>query len=100
MWPKWLTLEFWHGLWNDFVEFMEDLPIKILKGILDGVLSVLQAIAPPDFLATYKLSSVMAATNSDIGFFLYNSGLSVALGLIAAAVGFRILRKIVTFGLW
>lgn len=100
MWPKWLTLEFWHGLWNDFVEYMDDLPIKIFKGVLEAILSVLQAITPPDFLANYKLSSIMAATNTDIGYFLNLSGISVALGLVASAVVFRVLRKLLTFGLW
>ncbi len=47
MWPKWLTAEFWKGIWDDFVEFMSDLPIKVLKGFLDGVLEVLKAVQPP-----------------------------------------------------
>lgn len=100
MWPKWLTLAFWKGVFDDFMEFMSDLPIKVLKGILEAILKVLNAIAPPDFLGQYKLSSIMSGVNADVGYFLANSGVSVALGIIAGAVVFRILRKIVTLGWW
>ncbi len=100
MWPKWLTLEFWKGVFTDFMEFMSDLPIKALKGILEAILKVLNAIAPPDFLSQYKLSSVMGAVNADMGYFLMNSGISTALAIIVGAVTFRVMRKIVTFGWW
>ncbi|MYM53139.1 hypothetical protein [Pseudomonas aeruginosa] len=100
MWPKWLTAEFWKGIWDDFVEFMSDLPIKVLKGFLDGVLEVLKAVQSPEFLAQYKLSDVMGGASSDIGYFLYNSQIGTALAIIAAAVIFRIVRKAVTLGRW
>lgn len=94
------TLEFWQGLWTDFTEYMDDLPIRTLKGALDAVAGVFESVDPPDFLTQYKLSSVMGPVMQDIGFFLDQSGLSIALSMIAAAIMFRATRKIVTFGLW
>lgn len=100
MWPKWLTLDFYKGLWDDFVEYFDELPIKILKGVLDAVLSVMQSITPPDFLSSHKLGDVLAPVMPYIGHFLAQAGISQGLALIASAVMFRVTRKLVTFGKW
>lgn len=94
------TKEFWKGIWDDFVEYMDDLPIKVLKGILEAVADVLSSIPAPDFLASHRLGDVLTPTMPYIGYFLAQSGLSVGLGLIASAIAFRVSRKALTFGLW
>lgn len=100
MWPDWLTLEFYKGLWTDFMEYLDDWPIKVLKGVLEAVAGVIESIAPPDFLAQYTLASVMGPAMTEIGYFLAQSGVSTGLSIIAGAIVFRVMRKIVTFGLW
>jgi hypothetical protein len=100
MWPKWLTLAFYEGLWDDFVEYMDDLPIKVLKGVLEAVAEVLEAIDAPDFLSTHQLGDVLAPVMPYIGHFLAQAGISQGLSLIAAAIAFRVSRKILTFGMW
>lgn len=99
-WPAWLTADFYKGIWDDFVEYLDDLPIQILKGILEAVVQVFQSVPKPEFLSQYSLGAVMGPVMNDIGYFLASSGLSTALGLITAALLFRVTRKIVTFGLW
>jgi hypothetical protein len=100
MWPKWLTLEFYKGLWDDFVEYFDELPIRILKGILEAVASVIESIAPPDFLQSHQLGDVLAPTMPYIGYFLAQSGISQGMTLIVSAVLFRVMRKLLTFGKW
>lgn len=100
MWPDWLTTAWWHQRWDDFVQFISDLPIVLLKKFLDAVLSVLNMVDVPTFVTQYKLADVMAAANIDMGYFLYNSGVSAAVGIIASAVIFRVFRKFFTLGWW
>lgn len=100
MWPKWLTLAFYEGLWKDFMEYMDDLPIQALKGILEAIAEVLGDIVPPDFLNNHQLGDVLAPTMPYIGHFLAQSGISQGLTLIATAIAFRVTRKILTFGMW
>lgn len=100
MWPKWLTLSFWKDRWADFMEYMEDLPIIVLKAFLEGVLSVLSAIPAPQFLSTHQLGDVLSEAMPYIGYFLANAGVGQAASLVSTAVVFRIVRKAVTLGRW
>lgn len=100
MWPKWLTLDFWKALWTDFAEYMQDLPVIILKKFLEAVLKLLQSMPAPDFLSQYRLSDIMADAMPYIGYFLAQAGISNALALITSAVVFRLMRKAITLGRW
>lgn len=93
------TLEFWKGLWDDFTEYLSDLPVQLLKKFLDGVLEVLGAIQPPEFMAT-PISDHLGPTMEFIGFFLSQSGISQAFSILLAAVMFRLARKAITLGRW
>lgn len=97
---EFFTLEFWKGVWADFTQFLTDLPIKTLDGILNAVAGVLESIVPPDFMTQYQLGDVLAPTMPYIGYFLAQAGISQGLSLIVAAVAFRVMRKVLTFGLW
>ena len=94
------TLDFWKGIWTDFTEYLDDWPIRALKGILQAVLEVFGTIDPPEFLTQYQLGDVIAPAMPYIGFFLAQAGLTEAMGLISAAITFRAMRKVVTFGIW
>ncbi len=99
-WPAWLTLDFWKGLWDDFTEYGDDLPIKALKGVLEAVAEQLEALPVPDFLNGPGIADVLGPAMPYIGYFLQQSGVGQAVSLIIAAIGFRITRKAVTFGIW
>lgn len=97
---EFFTLEFWKGVWTDFTEFLTDLPIKTLDGILNAVADVLESIVPPDFMMQNQLGDVLAPAMPYIGYFLAQAGISQGLTLLVAAIAFRVMRKVLTFGLW
>ena len=37
---EFFSLEFWSGLWDDFVQFLTELPMKILDGVLDALVCI------------------------------------------------------------
>lgn len=96
---KYFTIEFWKGLWDDFVEFMGDLPIQILKKFLDGVLVVLNKITPPEFMST-PISDHLGPIMEYIGFFLSQAGITQAFAMLLSAFLFRLSRKAITLGRW
>lgn len=93
------TLEFWKGVWDDFVDFLTELPALILKELLDFFATLIEALDPPSFL-NQSLGDSLGPTMNYIGFAVAQSGLSEAMGLLGAAIGFRLLRKIATLGQW
>lgn len=99
-WPAWLTLEFYKGVWEDFTEYFDDLPIKILKGILEAVADMLESLPAPDFLDSMRLADVLAPVMPSFGYFLAMAGVNHAAALLASAVVFRLMRKALTLGRW
>ncbi|MGR3611030.1 MAG: hypothetical protein ACU0BN_19545 [Sulfitobacter sp.] len=93
------TLEFWKGVWTDFTEFMLELPVLVLKGILDAVATIFESIPVPDFL-NQSLGDALGPTMPYIGSFMAQAGLSQAFGILAAGLAFRLLRKALTLGQW
>lgn len=94
-----LTLEFWKGLWDDFTSFISELPALLLKQVLDFIASLIEALDPPSFMQ-HSLGDSLSPTMNYIGFAVAQSGLSEAMGILAAGVAFRLLRKIATLGQW
>lgn len=94
------TIDFWKGIWTDFTEYLDDWPVRALKGVLQAVLEVFQSIDPPEFVTQYQLGDVLAPVMPYIGFFLAQAGLAEAMTLISAAIAFRAVRKVVTLGIW
>lgn len=87
------------GLFNDLVEFITELPLLILDGILSALASIIEAIPMPDFM-TGGLQEVVDVLPSSVLWLMANAGIGAALGIIAAGVGFRLLRKVVTLFQW
>lgn len=92
-------LEYIKGVWDDFVEFLTDLPLVILKAFLDGVAAVFSAIPVPDFM-THSITGQLGPLNQYIGYFLVQSGFAQGLALLAAGLVFRLTRKALTLGQW
>lgn len=93
------TLEFWKGLWDDGTEYLDDFPVKMLKELLDAVLSVLNSIVPPDFMGT-SISDQLGPVMEFVGYFLNAAGITQACAMLLSAVMFRLGRKAVTLGRW
>ena len=87
------------GVWDDFVEFIKDLPILIIKGILDAISSLFESIPIPSFIDS-GLSDVLNALGSDILFLLNVVGFPQALAILGAGFTFRMMRKLFTMGQW
>lgn len=92
---QWFT-----GLFLDFMEFIADLPVLILNGILDGVVYVLAAIPVPGFLAQGSLQAVFNGLPSSVLYFVHFFGVDAGLVVIGAGVVFRLTRKALTLGQW
>lgn len=93
---------FWgwiEAVWTAFVTFLTDLPKLVLKGILDGIATLIEAIPIPDFMAN-GLGGIFQAMPSSLVYFLDRSSLVECFGIIGAATAFRITRKFVTLFQW
>lgn len=93
------TLDFWKGLWDDSTQYLDELPVRTLKGFLEGVLEVLNTMEPPDFMGT-SISDQLGPVMEFIGYFLTMAGVPAAIGMIGSAVMFRLGRKVMTLGRW
>jgi len=92
--------EWFKGLFLDFMEFIIDIPVKILSGILDGVIYVLSAIPVPGFIDGGGLQAIFDSFHPDVLYFVNFFGIDIGLGIFGAAVIFRLTRKALTLGQW
>jgi len=89
--------EFIQDIWNDFIEFMLELPKLILKGIMDAIVYVVDLIPSPDFMTDYVLSDIIP---SDLIWILNQIGFGEGLLIIGGGVLFFFLRRVTTLGIW
>lgn len=92
--------EWFGGLFKDLMAFLLDLPLKILQGILDGVLYLLGQLPAPDFLTQYSLQTLFSALPQSALYFVGLFGIPQALAILGLGVAFRLLRKALTLGQW
>lgn len=88
------------GLFKDFMEFVTDLPVKILHGFLDGVIYLLNMIPVPDFIAQYSLQSLFNALPDSVLWFIQFFGIPQAFAIFGLGVAARLTRKAMTLGQW
>lgn len=92
--------EWFTGLFKDFMEFVLDLPIVILKGFLDGVIYVLAAIPVPSWIEQYSLGGLFSQLPDTVTYFVAYFGIPQGLALLGLGVAFRLTRKALTLGQW
>ena len=85
------------GIFAEFVQFLSDLPVMIMDGILSAVAAIFEALPAPDFLTGSQLNTWIP---DDIKYFLVMSSVPESLAIIGSGVSFYILRKIITLGKW
>ena len=82
---------------DDLGEWFYDVFVTILEALLNGIGTLIEAIALPDFFLTYSLADYV---HPDVGYFLAASGFDNALAIVGLAYVFRIIRRIVTLRIW
>lgn len=87
-------------VWDAFIHFLKDLILLALDGVLALVAVAVNALPSPGFLQQYSLGSVIGAAGPTVGWIVGSLGIGEALGIIAAAYAFRLLRKFFTFFQW
>tara|TARA_R100000750_G_scaffold45903_1_gene30944 strand:- start:1151 stop:1444 length:294 start_codon:yes stop_codon:yes gene_type:complete len=93
------TLDFWKGLFNDLTEFLTDLPVQVVKSVLSAIAGLIESITPPEFL-NHSLGDSLGPAMGNVGYFLAQVGMPEAMGILAAGLAFRLLRKVLTLGQW
>lgn len=96
---EFFTLEFWKGMWEDFVQFITELPAVILTEILDALASIFESLVPPSFMEQ-GIGAVLGPTAPYIGSFLTQSGFAQSFAILGVGLAFRLTRKLVTLGQW
>lgn len=74
-----------------------DVFMLIFDGILSGIAFLIENLPLPEFMSSYSVANYIHA---DIAYFLSMSGFPEAMGIIGAAIVFRIIRRVITLGIW
>lgn len=88
---------FFRDLLRQFIDFIIELPLILLQFVYNLVLTILDLIPAPDFLTQVTLSDYI---HPDLGYFLTVSSVPEAVALLGAGIVFKIIRRLVTVGIW
>lgn len=94
-WIKQLVINILETLWDLLTDFI----LFILDALLSAIVAIIALIPMPDFMTDGLQTSV----NSFPQLLLYimsNTGITSALGILAAGFGFRMIRKAATLFQW
>lgn len=96
--------EWLFGIVKDFiaaaVEFLKDVFVWALDGILTALADIITAIPVPDFLTQYSLGVLFGQMHPVIGYFGAELHIAQGLAILAAAFTFRMTRKALTLFQW
>lgn len=85
---------------KDIFEFFTDLMLEFLDMCLDLVVEIFNAIPVPSFINEHSLAEYVTQLPDSVLFFIGIFRLDEALGFISVALTFRMIRKLVTLGMW
>ena len=88
------------GIFDDFIQFFEDLPVNILDGILSAIAFVIESIPVPDILEANSLQQLISTIHPDVAYFLAITGFPECVAVIGSGYLFRTLRRLLTLGIW
>lgn len=88
--------EWVEGIFSEIVEFLLDLPLRILDSILSAIATVIESIPAPDVVE----SNIANYIPDDIAWFLVMSNFPEGLAIIGSAYLFYFLRRVLTLGIW
>lgn len=93
---EWLK-EFFTNFLTWLYEILLYIPQKLFDLFLQAIILLVDSLPLPDFLIDYRITDLIPP---EILFFLYNSGLNVALPIVGSAYVFYFFRRILTLGIW
>lgn len=96
---KWL-FDLVKGFIEACVDFLKDLFIWALDGVLGAIGAIIAAIPVPDFLTQYSLGVLFNQMHPVLAFFGSQLHIAQGLGIVAAGFAFRMTRKVLTFFQW
>lgn len=102
-WLKKITdwfLDLAKGIFQALIDFVHDAVLWVFEGILNAVAYLLSLLPAPEFIQQYSFSTLLSGLPSNALYVLGHLRLAEALTVISAAVGFRLLRKLLTLGQW
>jgi hypothetical protein len=79
---------------------LQEAIVSGLQAVCDFFLAIFNAIPTPDFLAQYSLGALLGNAGPTIGWICTTFRVGEGLAMLAAAIAFRLLRKLVTLGQW
>lgn len=99
---RWIgrIFEWFLGMLKDILEFFTDLPLIVLRGVLDGAIYLLGLIPVPSFISGGLLQTAFNGLNNDVQYLVAFFGIPAALSIIGVGVVFRLTRKALTLGQW
>lgn len=90
---------FFVGIWEDFYNFITELPAVVLESFLNAIFSLFSTLSLPDFLIN-GLSGLFDALDSSVLYFLNEMGFFQGLAIFGTGVTYRLIRKLLTLGQW
>lgn len=93
---EWLR-EFFTNFLTWLYEVLLYIPQKLFDMFLQAILLLVDSLPLPDFLIDYRITDLIPP---EVLFFLYQSGLHVALPIVGSAYVFYFFRRILTLGIW
>lgn len=95
-WLLQLVKDLFVSIWDFFL----DLAIETASLIFQALVAIISAIPVPSFLSSNSLSLAFASIPPEVWFFAGHFKFAECLAILAAAVAFRLLRKLATLGQW
>ncbi len=97
----WVTdvINYIQCLWDTFIVWSGDQAVFLVRSFLEALAGVIGFIPVPSQLSS-GLSSLTASIDPSIIYFLVNTGVPQALGILGAGALFRLSRKLFTLGQW
>lgn len=94
---------FWQAFKAVFValwDFITDIFVALVGSLFDLFAWIIAHIPVPDFFTSASLGTVFGSIHPGVLYFAQFFQLPACFALIAAGVGFRLLRKALTLGQW
>lgn len=104
--PGWLErLTNWLGemvatVFGALVDLVKDFVLFAVRGVLDLVLAIVNAIPVPDFLSQYSICTLLANAGPTAAWAVGTFKIAECLSVLMLAVSFRLLRKLLTLFQW
>lgn len=102
----WLTdLTMWlvpylQDYWAALKAYLDDWPVMWAEKFFDVAAIIIESIPMPDFLSQYSLTNLFGNAGPTISWIIGKFRLSEGMTMVAAAYGFRMLRKLLTLFQW